>query len=259
MSGSKCIYTCLVGEYENLSVAPKFEGVTTFCITDRDVTDSKGWNIIQESQVVNGDSIRSQRYHKTMAHPKILDFDYSVYIDNSVELLKNPFDYWHDYMSNYDLVMISHSFRPSLIKEFEAVVKQDLDDANIVLDSLLLYAGHFRLLKERPLWGGLIVRNNRTRGSEIMGKIWFDLICKNSRRDQLTLPLAIAKSNVRIYIENNIDLMRNDVFCWPRRSLRRNAISRLWKNSRFKRKYCLAKIRLVYLFWSLRRLRDLLA
>jgi hypothetical protein len=86
-----CVYTTLFGGYEVLNEQPiaPTSRLPFICLTDDPDLRSETWQIRQVEPLFGVDPIRSQRALKLRPHVHLLDFDCSIYIDNSV-VLKTP-------------------------------------------------------------------------------------------------------------------------------------------------------------------------
>ena len=89
----KAIYTVLIGNYEQLLQAPKFEGWDAVCFTDNINRISNGW-ILRELPINRElGSVRTSRLPRIMPYKYLPEYDESIYIDASVALENSP-DTW---------------------------------------------------------------------------------------------------------------------------------------------------------------------
>src|SRR5512140_918067 len=87
----RCVYTVLLGDYEELNeqpVAAKSQ-IDFLCFTDNRQIASRTWKIVYVDPVFPLDPSRSSRLYKICAHRFLKDYAASLYIDNTV-ILKQP-------------------------------------------------------------------------------------------------------------------------------------------------------------------------
>lgn len=78
----KVIYTVILGGYDELSPAPKFEGWDFVVFTDDEDLKSDGWSI----RYVNGDD----KKYKFLSHVYLSEYDLVCYVDGNVRLIAEP-------------------------------------------------------------------------------------------------------------------------------------------------------------------------
>ena len=83
-----CVYTTLIGGYEKLNEQPVATNsrLPFICLTDDPDLRSETWQIRRVEPLFSLDPIRGQRALKLLPHEHLPDFDYSIYIDNSVSM-----------------------------------------------------------------------------------------------------------------------------------------------------------------------------
>ena len=192
-----CVYTVLLGGYEQLTEQPVADesGLDFVCFTDEPSLESETWSIRLVRPLLAHDAPRSQRALKIRAHAAVPAYDVSVYIDNSV-LLKVPPEYLLAELLPADagLAAIAHSFRNSVAAEFDAVVDVRLD----LPDRCAEQREHYRLedpasLELGPLSGGLLLRRHHQPAVAAAMDLWFQHVLRYSRRDQLSLRYCLRQ------------------------------------------------------------------
>lgn len=212
-----CIYTCLFGGYEKLNeFTPGIDsGYECICFTDDPLLTSSTWTIRVVDPMFSMDSVRSQRRVKMLAHEYLLDFDVSIYVDNSV-VLKAPVDtILETYLKDADMAVPSHSFHSCVLDEFIAVAEHGLDEPSRIFEQL----NHYQLmqpevLEERPYWTAILLRRHhepRVREAMIL---WYNHVMRYSRRDQLSLNMAVGRAEPQL---QRIDISNHDSWFhrWP--------------------------------------------
>jgi hypothetical protein len=83
-----CVYTCLIGEYEELNeLSDNFYcSVPHICFTDSTALKSDTWEIRLITPIFPMDTVRSQRHVKILSHEYLSEFTTSLYMDSSIRL-----------------------------------------------------------------------------------------------------------------------------------------------------------------------------
>jgi len=82
----KVIYTVVLGGYDEISPAPKFEGWDFVVFTDDLSLNADGWYIIN----IDGDDKKECRKYKFLSHVYLSGYDLVCYIDGNVRLIAEP-------------------------------------------------------------------------------------------------------------------------------------------------------------------------
>jgi hypothetical protein len=150
-----------------------------------------------------------------LGHPSLDEFDQTLWVDNTVELLQPPdllFDTW---LEHADVAAPLHSYRASVLGEAEAVINEGLDDFARVYEQITHYlsldpAG----VEENPHWTGILARRRRDVTAAAM-QTWWEHVLRYSRRDQLSFVTAMRAQGVRL---NSVplDSFGSQWHRWPR-------------------------------------------
>lgn len=205
---TRAVYTALFGRYEALQEQPVRErsDIPFVCFTDDPELRSSTWELRLVEPAFPLDMARSLRYHKLLGAPLDREFDETLWIDNRVILREPPERILEEMLREADLGVMQHSFRESVLGEFDAVVTAGLDDPARVYEQLLHYAESSpESLDQRPYWGGFIARR-WTDEMRIAMRTWLDHVLRYSRRDQLSFRIATASlSSVHVFDHDNLD------------------------------------------------------
>jgi hypothetical protein len=211
-----------MGRYEQLNEQPiaAESDVEFVCFTDDHELRSDTWTIRVVEPRFPLDSIRSARYFKVMG-PTLLDgYDESLWIDNTVRLRRTPEELLDSWLANADLAFPLHSFRTSVLGEFDAVATDGYDDPSRVYEQLIHYsAEREEILHERPYWTALLARRRTAEVDETM-RLWFDHLLRYSRRDQISINYILAATQIAVE-QIDIDNENSAWHEWPVRVDRR--------------------------------------
>lgn len=212
------VYTVIMGDGYALPKAKHRSDADHLCFTDQSNIDPNGWTIIKCSPTIPDDLPRSSREQKIRPHRHLQNYQRSIYIDPSVSLMSSAEDAWHYLMPNESTIFgcFWHSYRETLSDEFSAVEKAEIEHVHILSELReFVSANQAGLLGQRPMWGGFLARRHMMPGCIESMEHWFAYVLRYSRRDQLTLPLALSglpTSRLSIRQEN---IFRSPVHTWP--------------------------------------------
>jgi hypothetical protein len=213
-----CVYTTLFGEYEEINAQSiaKSAHIDFVCLTDNKDFISRDWQTRLVSRSLENDPIRSQRLAKVNPHLYLGDYDLSLYIDNTVELLIDPEEViGRIWMKDRIFSVPLHSFRNTLQEEFIEVVKWGLDDYSRVWEQNNHYIFEApEIMIRQPLWTGLLVREHHDPRAIKIAEQWSQQILRYSRRDQLSLPYVLNKNADGVY-SFDLDNHKSDLHKWP--------------------------------------------
>ena len=193
-----CVYTCITGNYDDLKEVRINEGIDYICFTNNKKIKSETWKIIYIEDKKLDNHYLSRKI-KMLGDP-YLDKNYtlSIYVDASIifkksvkEFLSNYFDLEKDL-----LAACKHSVRNSIKEEAIACIEQKKDNEKTIRRQLSFYqednfADNLGLL-EMTL---IIKRHNNPLVRKTM-KLWFEMILKYSKRDQLSFMYCLFKTKL---------------------------------------------------------------
>lgn len=194
-----CVYTCITGNYDDLKeVEVKEKGIDYICFTNNKKIKSKTWKIIYIEDKKLDNHYLSRKIK--MIGDSYIDKNYSlsIYIDASIIFKKSVKEFLEKYfdLENDLLAACKHSVRSSIREEAEACIKQRKDDETTIKRQLEFYKKENFVddlgLLEMTL---IIKRHNNLLVKKTM-KLWFDMILKYSKRDQLSFMYCLSKTKL---------------------------------------------------------------
>jgi hypothetical protein len=219
MKNKFCVYTVLIGEYEQLNEQPISSQTAAdfICFSDNKNLTSQTWNIKYVEPIFPMDSVRSSRWVKICPHRFLQEYDLSLYIDNSIILKKTPDDIYQDLMADkeIEMVLLKHNSRETVLDEFIAVIQLQFDNINTVLEQLNAYSLIYPdILNEKPFLSGFLLRRHNNRQIIQLMDEWAAHVFRYSRRDQLSLNYCLRnkKLNLRMI---DMDVHNSEFFRYP--------------------------------------------
>ena len=234
------VYTSITNNYDTLKLQPTFledkeHRVQYTAYLDKTTTEvairseaSAQWSI--KDTVDNfKEPKRNCQIPKILSHLYTFDFEYSIWIDGSVKLKSSLTKLIEDnVMEGPDMALLWHSQRDCVYKEAEDCLHFKLDDSNTIYEQLNFYRKlglpeHYGL-SETPV----IIRRN-TNDVAIFNNLWWAIISKYSRRDQLSFDFVRWTMKIPVdHIDGNI--FNNDYFTLDKHIILKEHEKKLDKN-----------------------------
>lgn len=189
----RAVYTALIGSYERLLEQPVAEASTIpfICLTDDPSLTSESWEVRLVEPAFERDSVRSSRVLKITGGPLATEYDESLWVDNKVVLTKDPAIILDELLADADFAVIEHSYRDTVMAEFDEVTRTGLDDPARIYEQLIHYAETKpHVLDAKPYWGAFIARR-WTPSVRAAMQTWINHVLRYSRRDQLSMRYAL--------------------------------------------------------------------
>lgn len=217
------MYTVLYGGYETLLEQHIAAGgdIDLICFTDDPTLDSPTWDVRYLAPALPADPTRSGRRVKMLAHLVLPEYDESLYIDNTVLLTVDPAELFEKFLPEGTVMALpEHDFRDTVRDEFREVVLQGKEAAWVRDEQLDHYLRTDpEMLDLVPLWTGLMLRRHHDPAVIAAMTTWWQHVLRYSRRDQLSLRLALRSANLEpsiLQLDNHV----SPVHEWPRSTKR---------------------------------------
>ncbi|WP_152643139.1 glycosyltransferase domain-containing protein [Rhizobium nepotum] len=212
------IYTVIIGDGYVLPEINCDHEADYFCFTDQPNLQSNGWLLIPCEPILSLDLPRSSREQKIRPHRYLQSYQRSIYIDPSVRLMASAEKVWQ-YLIPNDRTLFGcfwHSFRETLSDEIEAVRTAGLEHSHVLSElQILIETKYTSALSSRPLWGGFIARRHMSPACIEAMEQWFSYVLRYSRRDQLTMPLAMSRLDDSFVFVRKEDINHSPIHRWP--------------------------------------------
>ncbi len=210
------VYTVLVGSYEKLAnpFPKEATGFERVCFTDNPELTSDDWTVVLLDAPAL-DSARESRRPKLLPHAFLPDFEWSLYIDNTVRLKVSPLDILRECGSLPSPFMcFRHPWRDCIYDEAEEVIRLGIDSEHRVREQIDYYR-----CKGFPAHAGLIagtvlLRRHHDDDVVALSDEWFDHVLRFSKRDQLSFNY-VARRRQFEYSCFRGKLNGNDLLEWP--------------------------------------------
>lgn len=197
MKTERIVYTCIIGGYDRPKplTFPR-PHVRAVLFTDNTSIEAPGWDVQPLQWSDDPDPIRQARWHKH--HPLSLfpHASASVWMDGTHEPAVPVSDLFR-LLGKYDMAAFRHSWWNTIKREAEEILKWKRDDPAAVARTLATLRRE-GFVDNRGLWcSGVLIRRH-TKAVDEAQTLWWRHIRDGSRRDQLTLPLVVQKTELGI-------------------------------------------------------------
>lgn len=165
-------YTADFGQYDN-----KWEGADDRYWEENDPLYTRGLT----------PKMRAKRYKMSVLYQRV------IWLDASIEVLDRTGLEGQLRLGKFDLVLLPHPGRYEVASEFRVVRQSNLDDPAAIDRATRLYHGDPNY---RTYCGGVFAYRDTVDTRRFMD-LWWALVQATSVRDQLSLPFALAVSQVK--------------------------------------------------------------
>ena len=218
MRAKVCIYTAIFGGYDSLKPQPKQSINCDFiCFTDN-LTDNKNdpWRmVINPFKEYTYLHPRLQaKFFKIMAHKvfaertrnplfrlrqnlrRILAYDYCIWIDGSVQILRSDFaEYFISKIGDFGLAMLPHPDRDCIYDELRASLLMRKYKGLPLIEQVDYYKEQGYPAHNGLIVAGLFARDLRVKRLRLINSEWWNENLKWTYQDQLSLPYVLWKND----------------------------------------------------------------
>lgn len=186
----KVVYTAIFGGYDALrEPKERLPGVQYLCFTDNPRLKSDVWTIRYSPP--EGDPLMQAKRYKVLAH-KVLDCDYSLWIDGRIELhhLNGVFDWLKS-----DCAFRRHPNRSCIYVEAEHCKNIRRGDPQKIDRAISRFKAEGHPQGFGLWYGGIILRRHKPQ-TEALNTAWWKEITAGTPRDQISLPVVLRRLGV---------------------------------------------------------------
>lgn len=198
---NKVIYTCITGGYDSLvhHTCINFD-YDYVCFTDSEQllkNETRGVWKIKSLRYSALDNTRNARWHKTHPHILFPDYEESFWVDGNYGIKSS---YIFSLIKKEDIIRIPiHFSRTCTYQECQAVERLRLD-TNEAVEQIMELLNKEKFPRNYGLnETNIIYRKHNNKTVIEMMEVWWDIIEKTSKRDQLSLSFVFWKFGVSPY------------------------------------------------------------
>ncbi len=199
----KVIYTCISGRYDTLKdVKNHDENWDYVCFTNVYPPGMQGkWEIREIPKILDPlDQTRRARALKILPHLFLSEYETSIWIDGTIEILQSPTKFVLNSVSPNDVFAVSvHPDRICVYQEKDACIRYGKDDQRI----LNMQADQYRKEGYPENWGmiqSMIIYRRNVPDVAHLCNLWWAELLKFSKRDQMSFNYVLWKYTIPVKV-----------------------------------------------------------
>ena len=207
-----CAYTGVFGR-EDVLLEPCFDAwkVDLFCWTDLDFGGRSMWQMVRVG-LPDLEPARRNRQVKIWFPAAWNGYEYSLYVDSTVELLVDPRELIPLLEPGSDICVFRHPHRDCVYEEAREVVRQRKAKAEVVARQVAAYRGR-GVIPHSGLWACTVILRRHTPFMREFGRRWWAEVEAFSHRDQISFPVVVAETGAKVS-EFPGSLLQNEFISW---------------------------------------------
>jgi hypothetical protein len=194
------VYSCLIGDYDNVSTFNKQRGFDYILFTDQKINNTN-WTIFpipDEVLKLNVSDIKKQRYMKINPHKFFKNYDLSLYLDANYIIQGDLNDYLINTLNPIDHIFIPHlQFGKGIKQAIKNAIDKKLDNATLLNEVMDRYNKSKVLDKTGIVNAGLIIRKHHTKDCIKLMEKWWEEVRDYSHVDGFAFDYAGYMTGVR--------------------------------------------------------------
>jgi tetratricopeptide (TPR) repeat protein len=191
------VYTSFTGSYDTLKLPERIdENFDYYVFTDEPVNGFGVFKISPLNQTkFKNDGPRATRYPKTHPHVLLNGYEVALWVDSSLMIVGDLMPLIKDFLKSRNAIgSATHPTRASLREEFQACIDLRKDNPRILKKQLRFYENqHFGTNDLSN--NGVLIFNLRSKKLAKILELWWEQICRFSKRDQLSFNYALFKNS----------------------------------------------------------------
>lgn len=197
------IYSAVFGNYDTVVKPNKvFKDVDYVLFTDQPIKRAP-WRTIHVDWFSTSDTEyhnrRAARHFKAQPGLYMPRANMYIWTDMTHEVHVHPEEIEKTYIKNNDIGLFRHELRDCVFQEASAVAQYRMDSQDNIDRQLQFYAKD-KYKPRNGLWETPgVVRKNTPKMSQV-GAMWWEMLCKYSSRDQISLPYVLNKLNIDVSV-----------------------------------------------------------
>ena len=204
------VYSCLIGDYDNVINFNKQKGYDYVLFTDQNITNVN-WTILpipKEVQNLNVSDIKKQRYIKINPHKFFKNYDLSIYIDANYIIKGDLNDFLKKILNPLDNIYITHLKFGKDLKVAIKDAKTNKLDNHTLLDTIEKRYFDKRITRKPGIVNaGLIIRKHLKEDCITLMEKWWEEVERYSHVDGFEFNYAAYMTKIRfLYISYQLTL-----------------------------------------------------
>ena len=185
------LYSCIINNRDLPKIIEHRDDFEYVLFTDNPKLTAPGWEI-RPLIWKDKDPTRTARYHKHNPFKIFPEAEYTIWLDATHWAI----DTLVPFLTNTDLMVMKHFSRNSIKEEVKACSDANMDSSEIMNKQYEYYLSD----GFEDVWGmystTCLIRKNSIELNNFQ-ELWWDQICNFSKRDQLSFPYCLWKTNLK--------------------------------------------------------------
>lgn len=190
-------YTCITGGYDSLKSLPSIQqdGIDFICFSDDDHLQCNGWKVLPMPNELRGlSNVKKQRIVKICPHRYLKDYETSVWIDGSFQIVGDVAKFVQQYdLEKTPLHVRVHPRRRCIFEEAAACINFGFDSREVVESQMQKYKSEGYPKNVGLAETGIILRKHNDAKCQLVDNLWASEVLRGSCRDQLSFNYACWK------------------------------------------------------------------
>ena len=189
----KVVYT-VVTNNKNRLIKPFYNPTWDYiCFTDNVKNITNPWRAILLKSDID-DPRRTSRLPKILAHQYLPNYNFSIYIDGSIEMIANPEILLTNLKSHY-IALFAHSWRNCIYEEAKFLIENKRGEANQIKKQIDHYRND-QYPSNNGLINGQVIIRHHSESIKKLNAYWWKIYNKFSERDQLSFNYCTWKLGI---------------------------------------------------------------
>ena len=192
------VYTCVTGSYEEIKVPSILDSrIDYYCFTDKINLNESSW-IYKKIELPGLNKRDQNRYIKMHPHRYFSEYDATVYLDGSIQIVGDIYELVIEAMARDELIFAYDHPQRNCIYQEAAACSHFCHDWIWTITALMRRYNH----EDYPLNNGLfeagvLIRKNKLPMIALMDE-WWNEYHSGPKRDQLSLPVVAWRHDLLI-------------------------------------------------------------
>ena len=204
------IYSCLIGNYDNVTTFQRQKGYDYILFTDQKIMNTN-WTIMEIPSFVRRlkvSDVKKQRFIKIHPHLLFKNYDLSIYIDANYVIKGDMDDFLINTLNPLDHIYICHlQFGTDTRNAILKAIEKKLDDSKLLKKVLERYDKEKIFTQRGIANAGMLVRKHHEKDVIKLMDEWWKEVKKYSHVDGFGFNYAANKTQVRfLYISYQFTL-----------------------------------------------------
>lgn len=138
------------------------------------------------------------KYFKMLSHRLFPDAEYTLWLDARLPPLFTDLRKFLESFGNYDLLLSRHWCRSCLYAEANECRRLRLDKAEVIAKHIERYRRE-QFPENAGLWEASVLGRRESARTQAFNELWWREVRDNSLRDQISLPYAVSKLDIKVH------------------------------------------------------------